>query len=79
MEMGAQQNLNKYGFEMYYKCFYVFVGGKFVNDMDILMEFVEDISKNQFHGTRPIAMFVIGKFDTFEINKFSPHIDLETV
>ena len=36
------------------------------------MDVVEDVSA-QFHGVKPIAMFVLGKYSTFEINKLSSH------
>ena len=73
LKLDIKPNIEKYGLERYYKCFYVFVGGTYVDDLEKVINIVEDIS-DQFHGIRPIALFVIGKFDTSELNKFSLNI-----
>ena len=70
LSVDVHPNLEQYGFERYYKCFYVIVGGQYVYDMENVMDVVEDVS-DQFHGIRPIALFVMGKYTTEEINKLS--------
>ena len=67
-----KQNLKQFEFEKTYKCFFVFVGGKYVEEMKTIVDIVEDISE-QFHGIKPIAMFVWGKFSSWKINNFSSY------
>ena len=69
-QIAVQQKLEHHEFEKSYKCFFVFVGGKYVETMKTVVDKVEDISK-QFHGIHPIAMFVMGKFSSLEIKKLS--------
>ena len=66
------QNFDQYEFEKSYNCYFVFVGGKYVEDLKVIVDIVEDIT-HHFHGIKPIAMFVMGKFNSFEINNFSSH------
>ena len=67
-----EKNLEKYEFERYCKCFYVFVGGKYVQDLRHIMVQVEGVSRI-FHGTKPVAMFLMGKYSTYEVNQVSTH------
>ena len=55
-----------------YKCYFVFVGGKYVENMKDIVDIVDDIAM-QFNGIKPIAMFVMGKFNSFQIENFSSH------
>ena len=63
-------NLGQYDFEQHYKCFYVFVARQYIDDLENVMEIVENVV-DKFYGFRPIAMFMMGKYTTTEINKFS--------
>ena len=67
-----RQNMTQYELEDSYKCFFVFVGGKYVKEMKTILDTAKEITE-QFHGIKPIAMFVIGKFNAFEIRSFSSH------
>ena len=60
-------------FENSYKCFFVFVGGKYIEKMITVVDTVGDIS-HQFHGIKPIAIFVKGPLRNQEINNFSSHV-----
>ena len=66
----TRPNLKQYNFENSNTCFFVFVGGKYVKDMKTIVDIVENITQ-QFHGIEPIAMFVMGKFNTSGIMDFS--------
>ena len=69
----TKQSLENYDFESYCKCFYVFVGGKYVQDMKKVMEAVDEVTKT-YHGVKPIAMFLIGKYTTDQLKQISsPH------
>ena len=46
--------------------------------MENVMDVAEEVS-SKFHGVKPIAMFVIGKYTTAEINKVSLYIKNLTV
>ena len=70
LTVDVHPNLEQYGFERYYKCFYVFVGGKYVDDMENVMDVAEEVS-SKFHGVKPIALFLMGKYTTAEINELS--------
>ena len=72
LQIDIRPNLTPYELEKTHKCYFVFVGGKYVDDMKTIVDIVEDISE-QFHGIKPIAMFVLGKFSSLEINNFSYH------
>ena len=67
-----RQNMTQHELKDSYKCFFIFVGGKYVEEMKIILDRVKEIT-DQFHGIKPIAMFVIGKFNAFEIGSFSSH------
>ena len=66
----TRSNLKQYNFENSKTCFFAFVGGKYVKNMKTIVAIVENITE-QFHGIEPIAMFVIGKFNTWGIKDFS--------
>ena len=70
LTVDAQENLEKYGIDRFYKCFYVFVGGKYVDDMENVVEIVEGVT-GKFHGIRPKALFIMGKYGTDRINELS--------
>ena len=72
LKIDIEHNLKQYEFGKSYKCFFVFVGGDYFENMEAIVDIVEDISE-QFHGIKPVAMFVIGKFNTLQINKFSSY------
>ena len=65
-----QEDLKHYYFEKSYTCYFIFVGGKFVDDMKEIVDTVEDITE-QFHGMMPMAMFVMGKISSFEKDNYS--------
>ena len=67
-----RQNLKHYDFDNSYTCYFVFVGGKYIEDMKAIVDVVENITQ-QFHGITPIAMFVLGKLSTFKIDNLSSH------
>ena len=64
--------MKQYEFKNSYTCFFVFVGGKYVQEIATVVDRVEDISK-QFHGIKPVAIIVIGKFGTWETNNLSSY------
>ena len=66
----AEISLDKYEFQKRCKCYYVFVGSSYVEDLKNVMEVVEGVSKI-YHGIRPNALFIMGKYSTSEINKIS--------
>ena len=70
LKIDNSQDLKKYDFETSYTCYFVFVDGKHVEEMITIVDIVEYISE-QFHGIKPIAMLVIGKFTTLKISEFS--------
>ena len=72
LQIDKRLQLKQYGFKNSYNCFFVFVGGRYVEDMKTIVDVVMDIS-DQFHGMKPITMFVMGQFDSLEINSFSSH------
>ena len=72
LALNVSQDWKLYEFESSYNCFFVFVGGKYVRDMKTIVDKVEEITE-QFHGKRPIAMFVLGRSHSFEINNFSSY------
>ena len=69
-----QQIDNFFNFGKDYKCYYIFVGGKYLQEMKTVMNVVEGIT-DQFHGIKPKAMFLIGKYSTPEIVKISSFIN----
>ena len=60
LQLDISQNLTQHKFGNLYKCFFVLVGVKSVEDMKTISNIVEDVSK-QFHGIKPISMFIFGK------------------
>ena len=68
----TNENLKKHEFEGSHHCFFAFVGGNYVQDMETIVESVKVIS-GHLHGIKPVAMFVMGKFNSIEIEKFSFH------
>ena len=64
LPIDIRQQLDQYEFEKSYNCFFVFVGGKYVEEMKIVVDVVEDISE-QFHGIKPLAVFVMGQYNLF--------------
>ena len=64
--------MKQFEFDKSLKCFFVYVGGTNIEDMKTIVDIVEDISE-QFYGIKPIAMFVMGKVSSLEINNFSSH------
>ena len=72
LPIDIRQNLTPYEFDKIHKCYFVFVGGKYVDNMQTIVDIVEDISE-QIYGRKPIAMFVLGKFSSWEINNFTSH------
>ena len=70
LQIDIRQQLKHYEFEKSFNCFIVFVGGRYVEDMKIIVDIVENISE-QLHGMKPSAMFVMGRFNSFEISNFS--------
>ena len=78
--INAQKQLDQFlNFEKDYKCYYIFVGGNYVQDMKTVVNEVEGIIA-QFHGNMPKTIFFIGKYNTQEINKVSSFIhDLLTM
>ena len=73
--INAQKQLDQFlNFEKDYKCYYIFVGGTYAQDMKTVMDIVEGITA-QFHGMGPKAMFLLGKYSTADINKISLFIN----
>ena len=66
----VQQSLEMFGFDRLYRCFYVLVGGKYADHMVNLLDVVEGVT-DKFHGIKPIALFLMGKYDTDRINELS--------
>ena len=76
--VSTNRDYAQYNFENHYKCFYVFVGGKYVDNMEIVMNLIKDVS-NHMNGVRPIAMFLFTNYSMSEINKLSIFIKDLTV
>ena len=62
-QLDIKQNLKQLNFENSNTCYFVIVSGKYVEDMKTVVDIVEEIIKH-FHGVKPIAMFILGKFNT---------------
>ena len=71
-------SLDSYGLENHYMCFFVFVGRKYIQVLEDIMKKVDNVS-DKFHGLRPTAIFVLGKFETSHINSFTKHAFNETM
>ena len=70
LAVDLQTNLEDFQFERYCKCFYVFVGGEYVRDMENVVYKVGEVSKI-FHGIKPTAIFLPGMYSTLELKQIS--------
>ena len=70
LPLDSSQNLKQYNLENSYKCYFVFLGGKYAQDMKSVVDIVEDITEH-FHGVKPVSMFLMGRFSTALIHDLS--------
>ena len=58
----ASPNMKNYDFKTYYKCYLVFIEGRYVQELETVIDMIEDIT-NVFNGTIPASVFLMGKYN----------------
>ena len=78
LQTSKEVNLEKYELERKMKCFYVFVGGGYLNNMEQILETVDEIS-SKLSGIRPSAYFIIGHQRTITMANIPTNVKSATV
>ena len=73
-----QPSIDKFGFDKLYKCYFVFIGDKYVNVLEDVVSQVMEISK-KLDDKRPGPFFLMGKYDTKSLNEYSTPLQNVTV
>ena len=61
----SELNLGQYELEKYYSCLFVFVGGKYIHEINDVMKVAEIIAK-QLNKLNPEAVFISGSSETLK-------------
>ena len=72
LNIKKQPDLSQYGLDIsFYKCFFVFVGGNDLQELEEVMKVVDEISIKA-EAVRPSALFLEGNLDTATLKNLSP-------